>query len=72
MEDGDKLLFECSACKYRQEFDFAKYNKNGECITCKSCHKHYKITSGVLYGTELSIEEYKTYRFIQRLQQDEE
>ena len=69
--DTDVMLSQCPACKFKQPFDFLKYNREGECITCDKCHIHYKINSGVLYGREMTEQEYKEWKFIQKLTSDD-
>lgn len=70
--ETDVMLSQCPACKFKQSFDFLTYNREGECITCEKCHTHYRINSGVVYGRELTEEEYKEWKFIQKLTKGEE
>ena len=65
--ETNTMLSQCPACKYQQAFDWLQYNKVGECITCGKCHTHYKITSGIVYGREMTDAEYKEYKFIRDL-----
>lgn len=67
MEDSDVMLSQCPSCKFNQAFDFIEYNRSGECIICEKCHTPYKIKSGVVYGVEMTKEEYKEWKFIQNL-----
>ena len=43
--DTDKMLCQCPACDFKQEFNWLQYNKNGECIECNKCHTHYDLRS---------------------------
>lgn len=65
--DTDKMLCQCPACDFKQEFDWLQYNKNGECVECNKCHTHYRITSGIVYGKEMTEAEYKEWKFIRDL-----
>ncbi len=70
--DTDVMLSHCPACAFEQPFDFLEYNREGECITCEKCHTHYKINSGIVYGRQMTEEEYKEYKFIKKLLSEEE
>ena len=65
--DIDKMLCQCPACDFKQEFNWLQYNKNGECIECNKCHTHYRVTIGIVYGREMTEAEYKEWKFIRDL-----
>lgn len=70
MEDSDIMISHCPSCKFEQPFDFLEYNRTGECVVCEKCKTPYKITSGVVYGREMSKEEYKEWKFMQKLREN--
>lgn len=69
--ETDIILFQCAECGNKQKFSFIDYNRNDECVICDKCHAFCKIDNGLIYGRKMTEQEYREYKFIQKLKSKE-